>query len=231
MGFDFSPAWISIKITLVSTVIIFFLGIAIAWRMSNYKGRWQGLLDGLLTLPLVLPPTVVGFALLLLIGVNGPVGKLFALFNVKLVFTWYAAAFASVIVAFPLMYKTARGAFEQIDPNILNEARPLDVSERKIFWRVTVPLARPGIAAATALAFARSLGEFGATMMVAGNIPGKTQSIPIAIYYAAQNNDTRTSLIWVTIIFVISLVVLVMLNNMNRKNARKRLGAGGAEWN
>lgn len=226
MNFDISPAWISIKITLVSTVIIFFLGLAIAWRMSNYRGRWQGLLDGLLTLPLVLPPTVVGFALLLLIGVNGPIGKLFALINVKLVFTWYAAAFASIIVAFPLMYKTARGAFEQIDPNILNAARSLGASEWRIFWRVTVPLARPGIAAATALAFARSLGEFGATMMVAGNIPGKTQSIPIAIYYATQNNDTRTSLIWVAIIFVISLAVLVMLNNMNSKNVKKRLGAG-----
>lgn len=230
MNFDLSPAWISIKITLLSTVIIFFLGIFIAWRMTNYKGRWQGLLDGILTLPLVLPPTVVGFALLLLIGVNGPIGKLFALFNVKLVFTWYAAALASIIVAFPLMYRTARGAFEQIDQNVLNAARSLGVSERRIFWRITVPLARPGIAAATALAFARSLGEFGATMMVAGNIPGKTQSIPIAIYFATQDNDMRTSLIWVTIIFVISLAVLVMLNNMSSKSAKKKLGAGGAKW-
>lgn len=226
MNFDLSPAWISIKITLLSTVVIFFLGIAIAWRMSNYRGRWQGLLDGILTLPLVLPPTVVGFALLLLIGVNGPIGKLFGLFNVKLVFTWYAAALASIIVAFPMMYKTARGAFEQIDPNILNAARSLGVSEWKVFWRVTVPLARPGIAAATALAFARSLGEFGATMMVAGNIPGKTQSIPIAIYFATQGNDMKTALIWVTIIFAISLTVIVTLNNMNNKNAKKRLGAG-----
>ena len=226
MSFDLSPAWISIKITLVSTAIVFFLGIAIAWRMSKYRGRWQGLLDGLLTLPLVLPPTVVGFVLLLLIGVNGPIGKLFALFNVKLVFTWWAASLASMIVAFPLMYKTARAAFEQIDPNILNAARSLGVSERRIFWRVTVPLARPGIAAAAALAFARSLGEFGATMMVAGNIPGKTQSIPIAIYYAVQDNDTRTSLIWVTIIFVISLAVLMTLDSMNGRAAKKRLGAG-----
>ena len=226
MNFDLSPAWISIKITLLSTVVIFFLGIAIAWRMSNYRGRWQGLLDGILTLPLVLPPTVVGFALLLLIGVNGPIGKLFGLFNVKLVFTWYAAALASIVVAFPMMYKTARGAFEQIDPNILNAARSLGVPEWKVFWRVTVPLARPGIAAATALAFARSLGEFGATMMVAGNIPGKMQSIPIAIYFATQGNDMKTALIWVTIIFVISLTVIVTLNNMNNKNAKKRLGAG-----
>ena len=226
MNFDVSPAWISIKITLVSTAIVFFLGLAVAWRMSKYRGRWQGLLDGILTLPLVLLPTVVGFALLLLIGVNGPIGKLLGLFNIKLVFTWYAASLASMVVAFPLMYKTARAAFEQIDPNILNAARSLGVSERRIFWRVAVPLARPGIAAATALAFARSLGEFGATMMVAGNIPGKTQSIPIAIYYAAQENDSRTSLIWVTVIFVISLVVLVSLNNMNRKSAKKRRGAG-----
>ena len=226
MNFDLSPAWISLKITLVSTLVIFFLGVTLAWRMSNYRGRWQGFFDGLLTLPLVLPPTVVGFALLLLIGVNGPVGKLFALIHVKLVFTWYAAALAAIIVAFPLMYKTARGAFEQIDPNIINAARSLGVPERRIFWRVTVPLAGPGIAAATALAFARSLGEFGATMMVAGNIIGKTQSIPIAIYYATQDNDTRTALIWVGIIFVISLVVLVTMNHMNPKSRSKRLGAG-----
>ncbi|SHH66584.1 molybdate transport system permease protein [Sporobacter termitidis DSM 10068] len=226
MSFDLSPAWISVKVTLVATVVNFFLGIAIAWGMTKHRGKWQGLLDGVLTLPLVLPPTVAGFALLMLIGIHGPVGRLLGLFGVKIIFTWYAAALASILVAFPLMYRTARGAFEQIDPNILNAARTLGVSERRIFWRVAVPLAWPGIAAATALCFARSLGEFGATMMVAGNIPGRTQSIPLAIYFAVQNDDTRTALIWVGIIFVISLAVLFFMNARSTDKTKKRLGAG-----
>ena len=150
MPIDLTPAWISIKITVTATVIIFFIGIFAAWKMANYKGKWQGLLDGILTLPLVLPPTVVGFMILCLIGKNGPIGKFFELFDVSLIFTWYAATIAAVVVAFPLMYKTAKSAFEQIDPNIINVAKTLGASNTRVFWRVAVPLARPGIAAATA---------------------------------------------------------------------------------
>lgn len=225
MNFDVSPAWISIKVTIVATTIIFFLGIFAAWRMTNYRGRWQGLLDGILTLPLVLPPTVAGFAILVLIGKHGPVGKLLDLFGVSIIFTWYAAVIAACVVAFPLMYKTSRGAFEQIDPNILNAARTLGVTERTLFWRICVPLAWPGILAATALSFARSLGEFGATMMVAGSIPGKTETIPIAIYFATQSGDMRTGLFWVIIIFSISLSVIVLMNNWESVQKKNKLGA------
>lgn len=218
-----TPAWISIKITAVSTVIIFFLGLAAAWFMANYKGKWKGLADGILTLPLVLPPTVAGFCILVLIGVHGPVGIFLDLFDIRIIFSWYAAVIAAVVVAFPLMYKTSRGAFEQIDPNIINAARTLGASEWKVFWRVCVPLAWPGIAAATALSFARSLGEFGATLMVAGNIPGKTQTIPIAIYFATQGGNMKAAAVWVAIIFAISLTVMVLMNGWNERQS----AAGG----
>lgn len=226
MNFDLSPAWISIKITFIATVIVFFLGLSIAWWMTNYRGRWQGLLDGIFTLPLVLPPTVAGFGILLLIGKHGPVGKFLDLFGINIIFSWHAAVIAAVVVSFPLMYKTSRGAFEQIDANILNAARTLGVSEWKVFWRVSVPLAWPGIAAATALSFARSMGEFGATLMVAGSIPGKTQTIPIAIYFATLGGDMRVALIWVLIIFAISLTVIVLMNYWNSAQSKLKLGAG-----
>lgn len=226
MNFDLSPAWISIKVTFIATIIVFFLGLSIAWWMTNYRGRWQGLLDGIFTLPLVLPPTVAGFGILLLIGKHGPVGKFLNLFGVNIIFSWYAAVIASVVVAFPLMYKTSRGAFEQIDANILNAARTLGVSEWKVFWRVSVPLAWPGIAAATALSFARSMGKFGATLMVAGSIPGQTQTIPIAIYFATLGGDMRVALIWVLIILAISLTVIVLMNYWNSAQSKLKLGAG-----
>ncbi len=227
MGFDFSPAWISIKVTLTATAIVFFLGLVIAWLMTNYNGRWKGLIDGILTLPLVLPPTVAGFGILLLIGKNGPIGNFLEIFGVNIIFSWYAAVIAAVVVAFPLMYKTTMGAFEQIDPNILSAARTLGASEVKVFWRVAVPVARPGIAAATALTFARCLGEFGATLMVAGSIPGKTETIPIAIYFATQGGEMQVALIWVLIIFAISLTVLVINNYWESHKKKQQRGFGG----
>lgn len=225
MGFDISPALISIKITFIATGIIFFIGLAAAWWMTNYRGRWQGLIDGILTLPLVLPPTVAGFGILVVIGKYGPVGKFLELFGVNIIFSWYAAVIASTVVAFPLMYKTSKAAFEQIDPNILNAARTLGASEWKVFWKISVPMAWPGIAAATTLAFARSLGEFGATLMVAGSIPGKTMTIPIAIYFATAGGDMRVALIWVSIILVISLSVMVATNYWNTYQTNIKLGA------
>lgn len=225
MNFDLSPALISIKVTFVATSIIFILGISTAWWMTNYRGRWKGLLDGILTLPLVLPPTVAGFAILLLIGRYGPVGKFLNLFGINIIFSWYAAVIASVFVAYPLMYKTAKAAFEQIDPNILNAARTLGVSEWKLFQRISIPLAWPGIAAATTLSFARSLGEFGATLMVAGSIPGKTQTIPVAIYFATESGDMRAALIWVLIILIISLTVMVSTNYWESYQQQIKLGA------
>ncbi len=227
MGFDFSPAWISIKVTLTATVIVFFLGLVTAWLMTNYNGRFKGLIDGILTLPLVLPPTVAGFGILLLIGKNGPIGNFLEIFGVNIIFSWYAAVIAAVVVAFPLMYKTTMGAFDQIDPNILCAARTLGASEIKVFWRVAVPVARPGIAAATALTFARCLGEFGATLMVAGSIPGKTETIPIAIYFATQGGEMQIALIWVLIIFAISLTVLVINNYWESHKKKQQRGFGG----
>ena len=198
-----------------------------AWLLTNYKGKWKGLIDGILTLPLVLPPTVVGFGILLLIGKNGPIGNFLKIFGVNIIFSWYAAVIAAIVVAFPLMYKTSMGALEQVDPNVLSAARTLGASEWKVFWRVAVPIARPGIAAATALTFARSLGEFGATLMVAGSIPGKTETIPIAIYFATSGGEMQIALIWVMIIFVISLTVLVINNYWESFKKKERQGFGG----
>lgn len=226
MNFDLSPAWISLKVTLTATVIIFILGIIAAWQMSRYEGRAKGLIDSLLTLPLVLPPTVAGFGILLLIGRHGPVGRFFEVLGVNIVFSWYAAVIAAVVVAFPLMYKTARGAFEQIDQNLLSAARTLGASEWKVFWKVSVPLAWPGIAAATALSFARALGEFGATLMVAGSIPGKTQTIPIAIYFATQGSEWQIALVWVLIICGISLAVMLLIHYWERFQKRTLQGGG-----
>ncbi len=212
MGIELSPIWISLKTAFTSTVVTFIAGIAAAWLIAGWRGRLKGLVDGILTLPLVLPPTVVGFFLLVLFGKNGPIGKLLLPVGIKVIFSWPSTVIAASVVAFPLMYKTARGAFEQIDPNILNAARTLGVSEWKVFYSIAVPLAWPGVAAGTVLAFARALGEFGATLMVAGNIPGKTQTIPVAIFFASQGGETEKALAWVLLIFVISLTVMVLMN-------------------
>lgn len=209
---DLSPLWISLKTAITATFIIFFVGLAAAWFVAGYRGRWKGLIDGVLTLPMVLPPTVVGFFLLILVGKHGPVGKILYSMGVHLIFTWWAAVIAASLVALPLMYKTARGAFEQIDGNIVDAARTLGVSEWKVFWKVAVPLAWPGIIAGTILAFARALGEFGATLMVAGNIPGKTQTIPVAIFFAVEDGETQAALTWVLLVFLISLVMMTLMN-------------------
>jgi len=225
MSFDFTPALISLKVTCVSTAITFVIGLLLSWCMWQYTGKFKALIDGVITLPLVLPPTVAGFIILLLIGKNGPIGNFLSLFDVKIIFSWYAAVIASVVVSLPLMYKTSLSAFEQLDPNIADAARTLGVSEWAVFAKVSLPLAWPGIAAATALSFSRSLGEFGATLMVAGSIPGKTQTIPIAIYFATQSGDMKLAFIWVMIIFSISLVTLVSMNYWNQYQFTKKLGS------
>jgi molybdate transport system permease protein len=212
MGVDSSPVWISLKTTFTATFITFFLGIAAAYWMNNYNGKFKNLVDVILTLPLVLPPTVVGFFLLLIFGKNGPVGKILLRFGINLIFSWPANVMAASVVAFPLMYKTTKGAFEQMDINIVNAARTLGVSEWRAFRRVILPLAWPGIAAGTVLSFARALGEFGATIMIAGNIPGKTETIPVAIYFAAENGEMNKALIWVIIIVAISMIVMLLIN-------------------
>ncbi len=212
MTIDFSPIWISLKTALTATFFTFFLGIAAAWYVANYRGKLKGLIYGILTLPMVLPPTVAGFFLLLIFGKYGPIGKILFSLGIPVIFTWQATVIAATVVAFPLMYKTARGAFEQIDGNVLNAARTLGVSEWKVFWRVSVPLARPGIAAGAIMSFARAMGEFGATLMVAGGIPGKTQTIPIAIFFAAEGGEMDKALILVLLISGISLAAVVLMN-------------------
>lgn len=209
---DLSPLWISIKTALTSTLFTFFLGIATAWLVAGYRGRLKGLIDGILTLPMVLPPTVVGFFLLVIFGKHGPLGRLLQFLGTQIIFSWSATVIAASVVSFPLMYKTVRGAFEQIDGNVVNAARTLGVSEWRIFWRVAIPLAWPGVAAGTVLTFARALGEFGATLMVAGNIPGKTQTIPVAIFFSAEAGEMDKALVWVALIFAISLTVMTLMN-------------------
>ncbi len=170
------------------------------------------MIEGIFISPLVLPPTVVGFLLLLLFGRNGAIGQLLLKFDLTIIFTWQAAVITATFVSFPLMYKTALGAFEQIDANLINAARTLGASEWTVFWRIMLPLAWPGILAGTLLAFARALGEFGATLMLAGNIPGQTQTIPMAIYFAVEAGDMRQAGIWVLIILSLSLSVLTAVN-------------------
>ncbi|OUL24071.1 molybdenum ABC transporter permease subunit [Nostoc sp. RF31YmG] len=209
---DLSPLWISLKTSLLATFITFFLGIAAAYWMLEYRGKGKSLIEGIFIAPLILPPTVVGFLLLLFFGKNGPVGKLMQQFDFTIVFTWYGAAIAATVVSFPLMYKTALGAFEQIDRNLLRVAKTLGATENIIFWRISLPLALPGIIAATTLAFARALGEFGATLMLAGNIPGQTQTIPMAIYFAVEAGAMDEAWFWAIAIMVISLSGIIAAN-------------------
>jgi molybdate transport system permease protein len=225
---DYSPLWISLKTAITATAATFFIGLAAAWLVANYKGKLKGLIDGILTLPLVLPPTVVGFFLLVIFGRRGPIGKLLFALGTNIIFSWPATVLAAAVVAFPLMYKTSRGAFEQIDSNVVNAARTLGASGWRVFWKVSVPLAWPGIAAGAVLSFARALGEFGATLMVAGNIPGKTQTIPLAIFFAAESGDMDKALIWVLMIFCISLVVMILMNYWNdyQRRALRQVGRG-----
>ena len=209
---DFTPMWVSVKTAALATVITFLLGIGVSWLMTFYQKKFKGLLDGLLIMPMVLPPTVVGFVLLLIFGKNGPLGKLLLELGTTVIFSWPATVIAATVVAFPLMYKTTCAAFEQVNPDFMDAARTLGASELKVFFRVVMPLSWPGILAGTILTFARALGEFGATLMLAGSIPGKTQTIPVAIFFAVESGDMKQAFIWVLIITIISLAVLLALN-------------------
>ncbi|MDX2212644.1 MAG: molybdate ABC transporter permease subunit [Oculatellaceae cyanobacterium bins.114] len=209
---DLSPLWISLKTAGLATVITFFAGIAAAYWMLGYRGRWKSVIEGIFISPLILPPTVVGFLLLLLFGRNGPLGQFMAQFDFTVIFTWYAAVITATVVAFPLMYKTALGAFEQVDSSLLQVAQTLGASRGRIFWRVLLPLSVPGILAGATLAFARALGEFGATLMLAGNIPGQTQTIPMAIFFAVEAGVMSEAWLWVTVIMTISLSGIIAVN-------------------
>lgn len=222
MEFDLSPLWISLKTAFVATIFAFLTGIAAARWMLDYRGKGKGIIDGIFTLPLVLPPTVAGFLLLLALGRNSPIGQLLRPLGINIIFTWSAAAIAATVVAFPLVYKTVLGAFQQVETNLISCARTLGASEWRIFWQVLLPLALPGLVAGTILAFARALGEFGATLMVAGSIPGKTQTIPIAIFFAAEAGKMDEALKWVLLMVAISLAVITAINYWSESRGRKK---------
>jgi molybdate transport system permease protein len=205
---DWSPLLISLATSLTATAVTLVAGLAAAAWRQNRAGAGAALVDGIFILPLVLPPTVVGFLLLLLFGRNGPLGKLLLQFGASVVFSWPATVIAATVVAFPLMYITARAALEQVDPHLLQAARTLGASEARIFREIALPLAWPGVLAGTILSFARALGEFGATLMLAGNIPGKTETIPIAIYFAVEANEIQRAMAWCAVDVGISIALL-----------------------
>ena len=223
MTMDFPPFWISIKVAACATAITFAAGLAAA-RLVMLMKRGKGIVDGLFSLPMVLPPTVVGFFLLMIFGTNGMLGGLLASIGMSVVFTWQGAVIAAAAVSFPIMYRTARGALEQVDENLINAGRTLGMSESRIFFKILLPMSRPGIAAAAILSFARALGEFGATMMLAGNIPGRTQTMSIAIYTAMQGGNREKAYVWVAVIMAMSFGVMILMNLWNdRQNRRKKI--------
>lgn len=222
---DPSPVFISLATTCAATVATFFLGLVAAWRMYGMRGSLRAWIDGILTLPLVLPPTVVGFFLLVLFGRRSFIGHALGQIGITIVFSWPATVIAATVVAFPLMYRTTLGAFEQVNPNLLDAARTLGASERAVFRRVLLPLAAPGVLAGTVLAFARALGEFGATLMLAGNIPGRTQTMPMAIFSAVEDGDMRAAFLWVVLIVAISLGVIRLLNWQRGSGKHRRADA------
>ena len=224
-GLDWSPLLISLKTGIVTTVISFFLGIWVARRVVRARPSVRAVVDGILTLPMVLPPTVAGFFLLLLFSTRRPVGGyLYSQFGVKVVQTWAGCVIAALVISFPLMYRNARAAFEQIDVNLVYAARTLGMSETRIFWQVIMPAAGPGVVSGTILTFARALGEYGATSMLAGNIPGRTGTISQRIAMVIHNGDYNTAGFWVLVIMVIAFLIVLLMNlvtSRHMKNIRR----------
>lgn len=217
-GLDWSPLWISLKTGIVATFFSFFLGIFAARKIMKLRPSLKAILDGILTLPMVLPPTVAGFFLLLLFSKRRPFGMfLFDTFGIKVVQSWLGCIIAATVIAFPLMYRNARAAFELIDANLVYAGRTLGMSEFSIFWKIVVPTAGPGIASGTILTFARALGEYGATSMLAGNIPGKTATISQRIAMVIQDQDYVTAGVWVSIVLLIAFLAIFLMNLISSK--------------
>lgn len=218
---DYSPLIISLKTGVVATCISFFLGSFAARKVIMAPPGKKAVIDGILTLPLVLPPTVAGFFLLLLFSRRRPFGIfLYETFDIKVVQTWLGCIIAATVIAFPLMYRNARAAFEQIDVNLIYAGRTLGMSETEIFWKVIIPTAGPGIASGTILTFARAMGEYGATSMLAGNIPGKTGTISQKIAMVIQDGDYLTAGIWVAIVISIAFVIIVLMNLISSRKMK-----------
>jgi molybdate transport system permease protein len=221
MPIDWFPLWLSLRVAALSTLFSLLLGLWLAYLLANREFRGKELLDAAATLPLVLPPTVLGYYLLVVLGRESALGKLYeSVVGHPLVFTWQAAVVAATVHAFPLLVKTARAALESVDRSYEKAARTLGASEWRVFWRVTLPLARRSIFAATVLAFARALGDFGATLMVAGNIPGRTQTAAVAIYDAVESGNTLLAGTLVLIISVVAMAIVYGANRLEHKRVR-----------
>jgi molybdate transport system permease protein len=215
MPIDWFPLWLSLRVAAISTALALAIGLWLAWMLANRQFRGKEMIDAAVTLPLVLPPTVLGYYLLVVLGRNGPVGKAYEwLFGEPLVFSWQAAVVAALFHSTPLLVMSARAAFESVDRTYERAARNLGASEMRLFWRVTLPLARRSILAAAALAFARSLGDFGVTLMIAGNIPGRTQTVALAIYDAVEAGNGAVARVLVLIVSAVALVVLSVANRL-----------------
>lgn len=220
---NWSPLWISLKTGVTATVIAFFLGIFFARLAMKLKSGARAILDGILTLPLVLPPTVAGFLLLMIFSLRRPFGSfLMENFDIKIVQTWKGCVIAAAVIAFPLMYRNARAAFEQVDVNLIYAGQTLGMSGRKIFWKVVIPTAAPGIASGTVLAFARAIGEYGATSMLAGNILGKTRTVSVAIASETAAGNFGTAAFWVCVIVVISFLIVALINIVSGRGMKTR---------
>ncbi|MDR3052376.1 MAG: molybdate ABC transporter permease subunit [Coriobacteriales bacterium] len=224
-GIDYRPFWVSLRTSVVALVFVFVLGLLAAFFSLRINPRLQGILDSIFTIPMVLPPTVCGFILLVLFGNSTELGRWLIAHGIELVFSWPAAVLAAIVVAFPLMYRTARGAFEGLDPALLDAARTLGWRESRIFVKLMLPLAWPSIAAGTVLAFARAMGEFGATLFVAGNYAGETQTMPIAIYFQWMGGHSDVATFWVFVVILISFVVIVLINWYASHTQRYRKGS------
>lgn len=222
---DFSPLWISIKTGIVATIISFFLGLWAARKVIGRNYKTKSIIDGILTLPLVLPPTVAGFFLLLIFSRQRAFGTMLDdTFDIQVVHTWLGCILAATVIAFPLMYRSARAAFEQIDANLVYAGRTLGMSELAIFWRIVVPAAGPGLAGGTILTFARAMGEYGATSMIAGNIPGKTGTVSQRIAMVIQDGDYLTAGFWVVVVILIAFFAVFLINmftGRRMKNVKK----------
>lgn len=217
---DWYPLWNSLRIAAASSVLVFFLGIFAAYYVAKLPRAVKGLLDVLFTLPMVLPPTVCGYVLLLLFGVRRPIGQLLARFGMQVVMTWQGGILAALVVAFPLMYRTARGAFESFDETLAYSGQTLGLSNTYIFWNIRMPACRQGILAGIVLAFARALGEYGATSMLIGYIPGKTATISTTVYQLWRTNDETGAFLWVMVNLAISTWILLVVNMLETKNRK-----------
>lgn len=219
---DYSPLWVTLRTCGVAIVLVFFLGLAAAYFMLRVSKRAQDIFDTIFTIPMVLPPTVCGFLLLMLLGRNTAFGRFFIDIGFPLAFSWQATVVAAVVVAFPLMYRSARGAFESLDPNMLDAARTLGWSNGRIFMKLMLPLAWSSIASGTVLAFARALGEFGCTLFLAGNQLGSTRTIPIAIYFEWMNGNQAATWFWTIVLIVFSFLVILFINIWSRHTTKYR---------